>query len=124
MRDVRLQNVPTAVRTLWRRHRFLFLAFVAAVVVTVFFAGRLLFFSVYWADPAHRGQPVEGWMTSRYVAHSYDLSHEVIREVLELEAGDGRRRTLSEIVESSDLTLEEIQRRIDEAARAHEGGPD
>ena len=124
MRDVRLQNIPTAIRTLWRRHRFLFMAFVAAVAVTVFFAGRLLFFTVYWADPAHRGQPLEGWMTPRYVAHSYNLPHDVVREVLELDAEEGKRRTLADIADASDLTLEEMQRRIDETARVHGGGGD
>jgi len=61
-------------------------------------------------------------MTPRYVAHSYDLPPEVVREVLELKTVDGKPRTLTEIAESSDLTLEEIQRRIDNAARSHQGG--
>lgn len=114
----------TAVRTLWRKHRFLFLAFVAALIVTLFFAGRLLLFTVYWADPDHRDQHLEGWMTPGYVAHSYDLSPEVVREVLELDAGGGKRRTLAEIAKASGMTLEEIQRRIDAVARADEGGGD
>lgn len=114
----------TAARTLWRKHRLLFPAFVVALLVTAFFAVRLLVFTVYWADPAHRGQPLEGWMTPRYVAHSYHLSPEVVRDVLDLDPGDGKRRTLAEIAEASDLTLEEIQRRIDEAARIHEGSRD
>lgn len=114
----------TAARMLWRRHRFLFVGFVAAIVVTVFFAVRLLFFTVYWADPTHRGQRLEEWMTPGFVAHSYDLPPEVVRDLLELDAGDGKRRTLAEVLETSDLTLEEIQQRIDEAVRAREGGRD
>ncbi len=90
----------------------------------MFFAVRLLMFTVYWADPEHRGQPLEGWMTPGYVAHSYDLSPEVVRDALELDPGDEKRRTLAEIAKASDRTLEEIQRRIDEAARAHEDGQD
>lgn len=109
-----------AIRKLWRRHRLLFLAFSIALVVTAFFAVRLLIVTLYWADPAHEDQPVEGWMTPRYVAHSYDLPPEVVREVLELEPSDGRRRTLAEIASTSGLTLEEMQRRIAEAARSRE----
>jgi hypothetical protein len=124
MRDPGLPRILTAARTLWRRNRLLFLAFVTAVVVTVFFAGRLLFFTVYWADPSHRGQRLEDWMTPGYVAHSYGLPSEVVRDVLELDAGGGKRRTLAEITETSDLTLAEIQRRIDAAAQAHESGQD
>ncbi|TDT40413.1 hypothetical protein DES49_2179 [Halospina denitrificans] len=112
----------TAARNLWRKHRFLFLAFITALVVTLFFAARLLMFTLYWVDPAHDNQPLEGWMTPRYVAHSYDLPPTVVRDVLELEAVDGEPRTLAELVKSSDLTLEEIQRRVDEAARTHKGG--
>jgi hypothetical protein len=114
----------TAARALWRRHRLLFLAFVVAIAVTVFFAVRLLLFTVYWVDPDHRRQSLEDWMTPRYVAHAYDLSLEEVREVLELEPGDGKRRTLAEIVETSELTLAEIQRRIDEAARVEGAGQD
>ena len=111
----------TAVRNLWRKHRFLFVAFIMALAVTAFFAARLVAFSLYWSDPAHQDQPLEGWMTPRYVALSYDLPPGRVREVLELKAVDGERRTLEEITETSELTLEEIQRRIDEAVRLHEG---
>lgn len=112
------------IRKLWRRNRFLFLAFIAALVVTVFFVVRLLLFTVYWADPDHRAQRLEDWMTPRYVAHSYDLPLSVVHDALELDAGDGKRRTLAEIAETSDLTLLEIQQRLDAAARVHEAGPD
>lgn len=111
----------TAARNLWRKHRFLFIAFITALVVTAFFAARLVLFSLYWAEPAHQDQPVEGWMTPRYVALSYDLPPGVVRDALELEPVDGERRTLEEIAESSSLTLEEIQRRIDEAVRSRKG---
>lgn len=114
----------TAARTLWRRHRLLFVAFLAAIAVTAFFAVRLLLFTVYWVDPDHRRQSLEEWMTPGYVAHSYGLSPAVVREVLELDAGDGKRRTLADIADASDLTLEEMQRRIDETARVHGGGGD
>lgn len=112
-----------AARNLWRKHRFLFIAFITALVVTVFFAARLLVFTLYWADPAHHDQPLEGWMTPRYIAHSYELPTGVVRDLLELEGANGKRRTLEEIVKTSDLTLEEIQRRVDRAraSRGSEG---
>ncbi len=114
----------TVVRTFWRKHRLLLLAFIAAIAVTAFFAVRLLVFTLYWADPDHRRQSLEDWMTPRYVAHSYNLPHDVVREVLELDAEEGKRRTLADIADASDLTLEEMQRRIDETARVHGGGGD
>lgn len=110
-----------AARKLWRKHRLIFLAFIAALVVTAFFAGRLLVASLYWSDPDHHDQPLEGWMTPRYVAHSHDLPTDVVRDILGLEElGDRERRTLAEIAKTSDLTIEEMQRRIDEARRSRE----
>ena len=115
-------TLATAVRNLLRKHRFLFIAFVAALVVTVFFGVRLLVSSLYWPDPDQHDQPVKGWMTPRYVAHSYDLPPGTVREALELEDLDGERRTLADITETSSLNLEEIQRRVNDAVRSHEGG--
>ncbi|MEQ6885244.1 hypothetical protein [Salicola sp. Rm-C-2C1-2] len=111
----------TALRDLWHKHRFLCIAFIAALVVTAFFALRLVVFSLYWADPAHQDQPLEEWMTPRYVALSYDLPVGVVREVLEIEAVDAEPRTLEDIVATSELTVAEIQQRINEAVRSHEG---
>mgnify|MGYP006440837923 CR=1 FL=1 len=111
-------NLLNLASSLWRRHRFLFLAFITALVVTLFFAARLLVATVYWADPDHHDQPLEGWMTPRYVAHSYDLPSGMVHDILGLETTDGERRTLAEIVKTSDLTIEEIQQRVDEARRS------
>ncbi|XOZ35027.1 hypothetical protein ACMDCT_07280 [Halomonadaceae bacterium KBTZ08] len=111
----------SAVRDLWRKHRFLTIAFMAALAVTAFFALRLAAFSLYWADPAHQDQPLEEWMTPRYVALSYDLPPEVVHDALRIEAVEGERRTLKQIAEGSELTIEAIQRRIDEAVQSHEG---
>lgn len=111
----------SAVRNLWWKHRFLTIAFIAALAVTAFFALRLAAFSLYWADPAHQDPPLEGWMTPRYVALSYDLPPEVVRDALRIEAVEGERRTLKAIAEGSELTIEAIQRRINAAAQSREG---
>jgi len=107
---------------LWRRHRLLVPAFITALVVALLFAVRLLLFTLYWTDAAPQKQPVEGWMTPRYVAHSYDLPPGVVLEILELETLDSEQRTLEEIAATSDLTLEAIQRRVNEATPSHEDG--
>jgi hypothetical protein len=51
-------------------------------VAALFFAVRLTVFTIYWSDPAHRDQAVEGWMTPGYVARSWDVDPEVIRAAL------------------------------------------
>lgn len=111
-----------ALRLLWREQRVLCVAFALALGLTLFFAVRMAVFALYWADPAHRNQPIEGWMTPRYLVHSYDLPPELVREVLDLEGEPRKRRTLAGIARESGLTLEEIERRIRRAAAAHYGG--
>ena len=39
---------------LWHRHRILTSAFVLAMALAIFFAGRTIFFVAYWADPARQ----------------------------------------------------------------------
>lgn len=110
-----------ATRTMWREHRILFLAFTAALVVTVFFAVRMIVFTIYWSDPAHHHQPLEGWMTPRYIVHSYDLPPEVVQEALNLKEKVRKRRTLAEIAHDTGLSLEEMTRRVERAAETHHG---
>lgn len=68
----------------WRQNRLLVSAFLLALGVTVFFGGKLVLSTIYWADPAHRNQPIEGWMTLRYVAHSWNLRPNAIDSALDL----------------------------------------
>ncbi len=51
----------------------LVLAFVLAVLAMGFFGGRILVRAVYWANPAHHNQTVEGWMTVGYIAKSWGV---------------------------------------------------
>ena len=63
-----------AIGRLWREHRALFVAFSLALVLTLFFALRMVVHAVYWSNPAHLNRPLEPWMTPRYIARSYDLT--------------------------------------------------
>ena len=83
---------------IWARHKFLLFAFILALAVTIFFATRFVFFSIYWSDPAHRNQPLEGWMTPRYVARSYHQPVEVIISLLEISPEDFKRRPTLAII--------------------------
>lgn len=87
----------TALARLWRTHRIALLAFVAALAVTLFFAARLVFFTVYWTDPAHRDRHPEGWMTPGYLAKSWHVPREALGEALSLPPAEGRPPTLAEI---------------------------
>lgn len=58
---------------LWRQRPKLTSAFVLASALTLFFAARFLSSAIYWANPAHQNQTVQGWMTIGYVAQSWHL---------------------------------------------------
>ncbi|MFN3575483.1 MAG: hypothetical protein ACK4TJ_00635 [Tabrizicola sp.] len=109
---------------LWRARPVLTSAFVLACAVTLFFAGRLTVFTVYWAT--HREMPVQGWMTVGYVARSWGLDP----RALDAEAGlpmpaiKGRPQPLSEIARDRGVPVEQVIAEVEAALarlRAQEG---
>lgn len=93
---------------LWRTHRLLLIAFTVACLVTLVFAARFSFYTLYWSDPAHRNQPLEGWMTVGYVAHSYRLPREALADALSLQQMPGKRLTLAEIARTRGVTVSSL----------------
>lgn len=106
-------------RRLWRENRLVFIGFVLAAALTLFFATRLTLNWIYWNDPAHRDQEIAGWMTPRYVAHSWRIPPEVLAGTLGLEPGPGRPPTLSEIAAARGTTVEALAAAIEAAAERH-----
>lgn len=99
----------TRLAHLWTHHRLLLAGFVLALAITLFFAFRLIAFAIYWNDPAHREQPIAGWMTPRYIAHSWHLPPEDVRAALNLtpDRTEGRI-TLIEIAEQRGVPVSEL----------------
>lgn len=90
-----------------RRHPVLAGAFVLALVLSLFFAGRIVVRTVYWSQ--HRQEPVAGWMTIGYVGRSWSLPP---REI-DARAGlptpeDGRPFTLEQIARDRGVPVAEI----------------
>jgi len=101
--------VTSRIRHLWANHRRLLLAFSLAVLVMVFFVTRAVVFAVYWSDPKHRNQPLEAWMTPRYVAKSYDVPLNVIVSYLNVSGNAGHKTTLSKVAKSRGTELDTLQ---------------
>lgn len=105
------------------RSFWLKLAFVGAAAVTVFFAVRLVAFSIFWADPAHRDQTVEGWMTPGYVAHSWHVPHEVMVDALAIAPSpDGppsKRKTIEDLAKQRGIPVAQLIAQIDAAIAMH-----
>lgn len=104
-------------KALWRDHRLLFLSFSLALAATLFFTIRAVVFFVYWSDPAHRDQQLEGWMTPRYIAHSYHLPLEVVAEILAIRPENERRPTLEALAKRKGVPIEVLIDQLDAGIR-------
>jgi len=113
--------VPSMKRWLfaWSKHPILVTGFLVALGVTLFFATRLIFFTIYWSDPAHRDQVLQGWMTPGYVAKSWDISREDMLAALGGVPVTGNRRTLEQIAEDRGIALRELITQIETAIAGH-----
>ena len=104
-------------RHLWSHHKVLFLTFCVALVTGIFFAARLALFTIYWSDPAHRFQPLEGWMTPGYIARSYQLDPEIVQDILAIGTDNPKAMTLSKLAKSRGLSqdafINDLQTQLD-----------
>lgn len=108
----------SALAHLWRHHRIALIAFVAAAGVTLFFAVRMAVFTLYWADPRHHEQPLAGWMTLHYVAHSWHVPPDAVIAGAGVGAPDDRprrARSLAEIARDEGVPLSTLIARLQKA---------
>lgn len=108
----------TRVRNALRDHPWLSGAFLTALVLTLFFATRMISYTIYWSDPAHQYQAVQGWMTPGYVANSWDIPHQSLQSALGDLAQPGDHKTLKAIAEDSGTPLPDLIARIEAAIAA------
>lgn len=68
-------------------------AFTIALCLTLWFGGQTVRRAVYWADPRHQNQEIEGWMTIGYVGRSWQVpKQDLAAAVAEIVPGDAPRR--------------------------------
>ncbi|MGY3437127.1 MULTISPECIES: hypothetical protein [unclassified Marinovum] len=108
----------SALRTLWRDNKLLLTGFVLALALMAFFAIRSVMFWVYWADPMHRNQAIEPWMTPRYIAHSWDVPPQIVGEAMHLDPSGGRI-TVAEVAAQQGVASGEIVRVVTAAILDH-----
>lgn len=93
-------------RALFHRHPVLTSALVLAVALALFFGGRFAVGAVYWAQ--HRQEPISGWMTVGYIAHSWQLDPREIDAVAGFPLPQGRPLTLEEIARQRSVPVADI----------------
>lgn len=109
-------------RRMWRRAPVLTLVAGGASVLALVFALRLVMAIAHWnttpSDPE-----LAGWMTPRFVAHSWDVPPEVILNSLMLDRdGSGRRTTLSDLAQARSTPLPHMLDHVQAAIDAHRAG--
>ncbi|MFN3845592.1 MAG: hypothetical protein ACK4RZ_07195 [Paracoccaceae bacterium] len=101
---------------LLRRHPFLMLAFALALGVTLFFAGRFVVQVVYWSNPAHQNQQVQGWMTVGYIGKSWRVPPREIEEIAGLAPPiKGKPLTLEQIAADRGVLVSEVVSEVENA---------
>lgn len=106
-------------RTAWARAPWLLTAFALAVALTLFFGTRMIMGAIYWADPRHTNQAIEGWMSPGYVAMSWSVPRELMIEVLAQEPGGGRPPRLEDIAAARGVPLATLVAEIEAAIQTH-----
>ena len=102
-------------KKLWRHNRWLTLSFLITLTLALFFIIRASVFFVYWQN--HADEPIEGWMTVRYVARSYRVDPRIVHDAVGLPDTGPDRRPLIKIAREDGEPLDQITARILEAIR-------
>ena len=113
-------------KRLWRHNRWLTIAFALTLTLALVFIIRAGVFFVYWQQ--HRDEPIEGWMTVRYIARSYRVDPKIVHDAIGLPETGPDRRPLVRIAREDGKPLDEMTTgilqaiRADRAARGQPGG--
>jgi hypothetical protein len=102
--------------SLLRRHPVLTLAFLLALALTLAFAGRFVVQVIYWSNPEHQNQKVQGWMTVGYIGKSWRLDPRQIDAVAGLPPpSNGRPLTLDQIARDRGVPVAEVVAEVEAA---------
>ena len=83
------------------------LAFLLALVFTAVHVVRTVQDAIYWRQ--HRDEPIQGWMTVGFVAHSYHVPPHVLLLALGLPLGPPPdKRPLADIAASRGLSVDRL----------------
>lgn len=101
---------------LWRKRPLLVSAFLLATALTLFFGFRFVRYTIYWSDPAHHQEVVQGWMTVGYIGKSWRLDPREIDRVAGLPVPEhGHPLTLRQIAQARGVPVEDVIAEVDAA---------
>ncbi len=82
-------------------------AFLMSLSLAIFFVVRAVRPMIYWHY--HQDEPIRGWMTMGYVAHSYRVPPHVLHSALGLPDKPPDKRSLREIAKAQNRSMDEIR---------------
>lgn len=109
--------------TFFRRNWMPVLGLLLSVALSIWFVASFVFNIHLLSDPRPEDLKLKAWMTPRYVVLIYDLPRPLVADLLQLGAGEDRRKPLHLITEDLGISMDELNRRVREAAKAHHGVP-
>ncbi len=108
-------------KSLFHRHPWLVSALALATALALFFAIRFSIGIVYWS--AHHKEPVQAWMTVRYVGKSWGLNPHTLSTKSGLpEPVHGHPLTLAEVAQQRGVPVEEVIREVEHAITTLQAG--
>lgn len=102
-------------KNIWKSHRILVILLLLATLLTGFFGTRLVLRGLYWSDPAHHEQRIEGWMTVGYIGRSWHVDPRAIERLAGLPPPVGKPMPLMEIAEARGVALAQIIAEVETA---------
>lgn len=91
-----------------KHHRYMSLAFLAALTATMFFAFDILSDAKNWKDPKHRDVVPQVWMTPMYIAHSWKVDPKELGSAIGLTEKPKKRTTLEDIANARGVPVAQI----------------
>lgn len=93
---------------IFRHHPLVSLALALALALVLVFATGFVRHALYWSDPAHQAQPIEGWMTPRYISNSWQVDGRALAKHLGVTEHAKERPTLKDIADKRGMPIEAI----------------
>src|SRR6185369_4345125 len=101
------QRILQQLKTFNWRQRLVAAAFLFVLGFTGFYVYRVVRDAIYWQY--HEDEPIQGWMTVDYVAHSYHVPPHILYKSLGLPHKPPNKNPLFEIANTQNRSMDEIK---------------
>lgn len=108
-------------KRLWQTHKLLVIAFAVALTLTLGFGIRAAMFvpRLHFKMPNAAEQPVQAWMTPKFIVHTYDMPGPVVGEVLGIDRGTNPDQPISAIAKARGVDPTTLTIPMDAAIKAY-----